>query len=224
MIEVKVDKEPSFVCKALGRFFTDIGNESDTEIDSEVNPTPPGDDYPSLETVPGQAIVNPTHAGDTPSPIIGAVDKDGLPWDERIHSGNQSFTADGRWRVMRRPVKLFPTAELWDDHIKSVREEYAGDFVQGAEIENENPVPEHEPEPDPAKVFAKDDTPEVPKDYSFAECVMKYSLTFPAPDDKKSLGLPILNKFGVADLDKLVTADQVILNAIYNELITYANS
>lgn len=33
----------------------------------------------------------------TPQEAEGSLDADGLPWDERIHSSNKKFKADGRW-------------------------------------------------------------------------------------------------------------------------------
>lgn len=41
-------------------------------------------------------------AAPTGAPIpAGALDADGLPWDERIHSGNRQQTGDGKWRKRR---------------------------------------------------------------------------------------------------------------------------
>ena len=47
--------------------------------------------------VPAAPVANATPA------IDGDVklDKDGLPWDERIHAGSKGFTADGIWRRKR---------------------------------------------------------------------------------------------------------------------------
>lgn len=34
-------------------------------------------------------------------PVASALDKAGLPWDERIHAGSRAKTADGSWRMKR---------------------------------------------------------------------------------------------------------------------------
>lgn len=39
-----------------------------------------------------------TPAADVPA---GAVDKDGLPWDARIHAASKAVTGDGKWRKRR---------------------------------------------------------------------------------------------------------------------------
>ena len=35
------------------------------------------------------------------------LDADGIPWDERIHSGNPTLTADGRWRKKRGVSEVY---------------------------------------------------------------------------------------------------------------------
>lgn len=49
----------------------------------------------------------PAAATQPPAPV-GEVDKNGLPWDERIHSGNRAKVADGSWRMRRNvdPTKV----------------------------------------------------------------------------------------------------------------------
>lgn len=49
------------------------------------------------------------------------LDADGLPWDARIHSGNQERNADNTWRVRRRPKDLTP--EQWSEQVAQVRDE-----------------------------------------------------------------------------------------------------
>lgn len=49
------------------------------------------------------------------------IDADGLPWDARIHSGNQERNTDNTWRVRRRPKDLTP--EQWAEQVAQVREE-----------------------------------------------------------------------------------------------------
>lgn len=53
------------------------------------------EDDPSPEVSFGPTLVPPPPAASV------ALDKDGLPWDERIHSGNKAFVADGTWRKRR---------------------------------------------------------------------------------------------------------------------------
>ncbi len=51
-------------------------------------------------------------AAATPGPAANVeVDKNGLPWDERIHSGSRAKVADGSWR-MKRGVDPAKVAEV----------------------------------------------------------------------------------------------------------------
>lgn len=64
--------------------------------------TPASSPEPSVPPVPAAPTV-PTAAAPTapvtPSSPAGVeVDKDGLPWDARIHSGSKAINADGTWR------------------------------------------------------------------------------------------------------------------------------
>jgi hypothetical protein len=36
-----------------------------------------------------------------PQPLLPKIDKDGIPWDQRIHTATQSLTKDGLWRLKR---------------------------------------------------------------------------------------------------------------------------
>ena len=45
---------------------------------------------------------------DTQLATNDTLDADGLPWDARIHSGNQERNADNTWRVRRRPKDVTP--------------------------------------------------------------------------------------------------------------------
>ena len=48
------------------------------------------------------AVPSPPPAAATPSPAGAAeVDKNGLPWDERIHASSRAKIADGSWRMKR---------------------------------------------------------------------------------------------------------------------------
>lgn len=48
--------------------------------------------------VPVAPLAIPAPLGGIPA---GNLDKNGLPWDERIHSSNKAFVADGTWRKRR---------------------------------------------------------------------------------------------------------------------------
>lgn len=63
-----------------------------------------------------------------------STDKDGLPWDERIHSSNHKLNADGRWQ-RRRNVE--------DAYYNQVKAELSGPAFETAPCENsvENPTP-----------------------------------------------------------------------------------
>lgn len=49
------------------------------------------------------------------------LDKDGLPWDSRIHSGNKVTNADGTWRVRRKPKDM--SDDEWSATLETVRAE-----------------------------------------------------------------------------------------------------
>ena len=53
-----------------------------------------------------------------PSPNL---DADGLPWDARIHSGNQERNADNTWRARRKPKDV--DADQWAEQVAQVRDE-----------------------------------------------------------------------------------------------------
>lgn len=49
------------------------------------------------------------------------LDKDGLPWDKRIHSRGKTRLADDTWRLARKPNDK--TQEEWDEYVASVKAE-----------------------------------------------------------------------------------------------------
>lgn len=49
------------------------------------------------------------------------LDKDGLPWDARIHAASKALNADETWRVRRKPKDMEDDA--WAQEIESVRAE-----------------------------------------------------------------------------------------------------
>jgi len=96
---------------------------------------------------------------DTQLATNDTIDADGLPWDARIHSGNQERNADNTWRVRRRPKDLTP--EQWAEQVAQVRDEL---FALMA-IPVADPVAQPEPVVDtesPAAVFGAPETVEVP--------------------------------------------------------------
>jgi len=72
-------------------------------------PLPPGAEPTDLPLAPAAAAPSmtapaaPLVSSVAPPPPPGSVetDKNGLPWDERIHSGNRAKIADGSWRMKR---------------------------------------------------------------------------------------------------------------------------
>lgn len=75
-------------------------------------PMPPGAALPPVPPVPAQPPAPPAPAAAT-SPAAGAdLDKDGLPWDGRIHSESKAKVADGSWRKRRgTPPELVAQVE-----------------------------------------------------------------------------------------------------------------
>lgn len=63
------------------------GSGAATPTTTAAQPTIVGD-MPAAESLP-------------PAPDFGDLDKDGLPWDERIHSSSKAKNADGTWRAKR---------------------------------------------------------------------------------------------------------------------------
>lgn len=57
---------------------------------STVAPVPP---VPAAASTPAPPVASPAPAA--------TVDKNGLPWDERIHSSSRAMNADGSWRAKR---------------------------------------------------------------------------------------------------------------------------
>lgn len=91
-----------------------FGGQSPTTAAPSVVPAPP------LTSAPSQALpVVPSVApSNGPPPIVAiapTLDKDGFPWDQRIHSGSKAINKDGTWRTKKNldPATLaVVTAEL----------------------------------------------------------------------------------------------------------------
>ena len=96
---------------------------------------------------------------DTQLATNDTLDADGLPWDARIHSGNQERNADNTWRVRRRPKDLTP--EQWAEQVAQVRDElFALMAIPVADpVEHPEPVVDDE---SPAAVFGAPDPVEIP--------------------------------------------------------------
>lgn len=90
---------------------------------------------------------------DTQLATNDTLDADGLPWDARIHSGNQERNADNTWRVRRRPKDVTP--EQWAEQVAQVRDEL---FALMA-IPVADPAPQCRDCDDTGKFYAMDDTP-----------------------------------------------------------------
>lgn len=57
---------------------------------------------PSPPSAPSPAAVAPSTSAPAAAPASSAdVDKNGLPWDERIHASSRAKIADGSWRMKR---------------------------------------------------------------------------------------------------------------------------
>ena len=101
------------------------------------------------------------------------LDADGLPWDARIHSGNQERNADNTWRVRRRPKDVTP--EQWAEQVAQVRDELfalmaipvadpapVGDECPGDATCTDQGCPHHYADESPAAVFGAPDPVEIP--------------------------------------------------------------
>ena len=104
---------------------------------------------------------------DTQLATSDTLDADGLPWDARIHSGNQERNADNTWRVRRRPKDLTP--EQWAEQVAQVRDELFAlmaipvvDPVVDAECPGDSTCPHHYADESPAAVFGAPEPVELP--------------------------------------------------------------
>ena len=94
-----------------------------------------------------------TDDDDTQLATNDTLDADGLPWDARIHSGNQERNADNTWRSRRKPKDVTP--EQWAEEVAQVRDEL---FALMA-IPVADPAPQCRDCDDTGKFYAMDDTP-----------------------------------------------------------------
>lgn len=49
----------------------------------------------------------------------GDLDSEGLPWDERIHSGSKGKVKDGTWRLRKTPTDM--SAEQWQQYVAETK-------------------------------------------------------------------------------------------------------
>lgn len=91
-----------------------FGGQSPTTAVPSAVPAPPQTVAPS-QALPVAPSAAPSNG---PPPIVAiapTLDKDGLPWDQRIHSGSKAINKDGTWRTKKNldPATLaVVTAEL----------------------------------------------------------------------------------------------------------------
>ncbi len=91
----------------------DLMVSDDIDPKNEETPEPP-----SLEETP-----EPPEPPSLEETADDELDNDGYPYDSRIHAKTRTKNADGTWKVLRRPVKKFANAALWDSYVESCRKE-----------------------------------------------------------------------------------------------------
>ena len=106
-----------------------------------------------LEEFTPESVADDTD--DTQLATNDTLDADGLPWDARIHSGNQERNADNTWRARRKPKELTP--EQWEEQVAQVRDELFA--LMAIPVEQPEPVVDTE---SPAAVFGATEPVEVP--------------------------------------------------------------
>ena len=94
------------------------GKVPEMELEDAIAGVVLADDTAETTPPPAAAAVEtttppPTAAETTPPPIDVVVDKNGLPWDPRIHAGTKALLADGAWRYKQGVdrVTLVPQVE-----------------------------------------------------------------------------------------------------------------
>lgn len=110
---------------------------------------------------PSDLDIEPTEPdGDT---LLPDLDKDGLPWDNRINSTPASVTASGVWKMRRKPKDM--DDDQWAKYIETVRNELTnlmsievGDNV--VDTDNIEPVIGDSPVVDSVEVIPPPVTPD----------------------------------------------------------------
>ena len=106
----------------------------------------------TVDTDDDDAQLATTTDDDTQLATDYTLDADGLPWDARIHSGNQERNADNTWRARRKPKDV--DADQWAEQVAQVRDEL---FALMA-----IPVAVTDEQESPATVFGAPDPVEIP--------------------------------------------------------------
>lgn len=82
-----------------------IGDRSKTEtvVTGAGNAVPGAESAPPESSANGAQNTSPVESQSNANTSSGSVvlDKNGLPWDQRIHSSSKNLNADGTWRYMR---------------------------------------------------------------------------------------------------------------------------
>lgn len=144
-------------------------------------PAPAREPQPETPAAEGPAGPEPT---DTPA----ETDKDGLPWDERIHSSNHKMTAAGVWQLKRGVDK---------DLVEQVRAELLGNTVDAGPTPDEAfPVATTAAAPPPPPPAADEATRT-----SFADIMRRVTAAQKAGVDTK----PLLEAAGVEKVVELNT-------------------
>lgn len=130
-----IEPEPLFfdlrqTAENAAELIENFNNPADAfgSIENKIPPPPPSDNgFPAASTVLGPSLVIPnlTSAQPTETPtsqttvVLSAAlgrtanlnfDVNGLPWDQRIHSSQRTFNADGTWRMKRGIEKALVTS------------------------------------------------------------------------------------------------------------------
>lgn len=108
-------------------------------VSETIVPTP----TPALVTVTVTNNTDDTAEVETVNDAPPATDKNGLPWDERIHAGTKALNADGTWKK-RRGVD--------DATVAAVTAELTGATPVPEPTPAPTPAPQAEPAPTPAPV------------------------------------------------------------------------
>ena len=116
----------------------------------------------TVDTDDDDAQLATTTDDDTQLATNDTLDADGLPWDARIHSGNQERNADNTWRARRKPKDV--DADQWTEQVAQVRDElFALMAIPVADpVVTEADAVEAGVDESPAAVFGAPDTVEIP--------------------------------------------------------------
>lgn len=121
-----------------------VVNTVDTKVNHEIVENALKRDGVIPETPTPSPVPQPEPQDDEPTnDAPPATDKNGLPWDERIHAGTKALNADGTWKK-RRGVD--------DATVAAVTAELTGAATAPTPAPQPEPTPAPTPEPTPAPV------------------------------------------------------------------------